>query len=192
MHTQKIIRGILFCDVASGKISAHHQISFAASDTIALKIKYERDAGSTGVTIKQYCTDNGVYMSTDFLEELGKKDQTLCLSGVGAHHQNRVAENSIKNVIRTAHTIMLHIALQWPEEADKKLWPQALQHAIFLHNNILQIDSSLSLEELWTKSKSEYHYLNHVHLWGCPVYVLDPKIQDGHKLSKWRPQSRRA
>ena len=110
------------------------------------------------------------------MEELGKKDQTLHLSGVSAHHQNGVAKNSIKNMVRTAHMIMLHAALQWPEEANKKLWPQALQHAIFLHNNTLQMDSDLSPKEIWTKSKSEYHYLTHVHPWGCPVYVLDPKI----------------
>ena len=27
-------------------------------------------------------------------------------------------------------------------------------------------------------------------MWGCPVYVLDPKLQDQKKLPKWRPRSR--
>jgi hypothetical protein len=26
---------------------------------------------------------------------------------------------------------------------------------------------------------------------GCPVYVLDPKLQDGQKIPKWDPRSRR-
>ena len=30
-----------------------------------------------------------------------------------------------------------------------------------------------------------------MHVWGCPCYVLDPKLQDGHKLPKWKPRSRR-
>jgi hypothetical protein len=29
------------------------------------------------------------------------------------------------------------------------------------------------------------------HVWGCPTYVLDPKIQDGKKLPRWQPKSRR-
>jgi hypothetical protein len=28
-----------------------------------------------------------------------------------------------------------------------------------------------------------------MHVWGCPVYVLDPKLQDGKKLPKWNPHS---
>ena len=27
-------------------------------------------------------------------------------------------------------------------------------------------------------------------MWGCPVYVLDPKLQDGKKLPKGDPQTR--
>ncbi len=192
VHSQKIVGGTLFCDAASGRISVHNQVSLAASDTIASKLKFERDAGSAGVAVKHYCTDNGTYTATDFLEELDKKDQTIRLSGVGAHHQNGVAENAIKNVVRTARTMMIHAALRWPEQADKKLWPMALQHAVFLHNHTPRQDTQLSPEELWCKTKSDYHFLQHAHPWGCPVYVLDPKIQDGHKLPKWRPQSRRA
>ena len=30
-----------------------------------------------------------------------------------------------------------------------------------------------------------------MHVWGCPCYVLDPKLQDGHKLPKWKPWSHR-
>ena len=26
--------------------------------------------------------------------------------------------------------------------------------------------------------------------WGCPAYVLDPKLQDGKKLPKWDPRTR--
>ena len=29
------------------------------------------------------------------------------------------------------------------------------------------------------------------HVWGCPCYVLDPKIQDGKKLPRWVPKARR-
>jgi hypothetical protein len=30
------------------------------------------------------------------------------------------------------------------------------------------------------------------HVWGCPLYVLDPKIQQGKNLPIWEPRSKRA
>jgi hypothetical protein len=30
-----------------------------------------------------------------------------------------------------------------------------------------------------------------MHVWGCPVYVLDPQLQAGKKFPRWQPQSRR-
>ena len=30
-----------------------------------------------------------------------------------------------------------------------------------------------------------------MHVWGAPVYVLDPKLQQGKKLPRWQPRSRR-
>ena len=35
------------------------------------------------------------------------------------------------------------------------------------------------------------HTLRNVHTWGCPVYVLAPKLKDGQKIPKWEPRSRR-
>jgi hypothetical protein len=33
--------------------------------------------------------------------------------------------------------------------------------------------------------------LKRLHVWGNPTYVLDPTIQDGKKLPKWKPRARR-
>ena len=73
---------------------------------------------------------------------------------------------------------------------DKKLWPLALDHAAFLYNHTPHQENGLSPEEIWTKTKSKHARLVNAHPWGCPVYVLDPRLQDGHKLPKWEPQSR--
>jgi hypothetical protein len=35
------------------------------------------------------------------------------------------------------------------------------------------------------------HRLMDLHIWGCPLYVLDPKIQQGQKLPRWEPRSKR-
>ena len=31
--------------------------------------------------------------------------------------------------------------------------------------------------------------LQDLHVWGCPTYVLDPTISNGHKLPRWQPRS---
>ena len=84
---------------------------------------------------------------------------------------------------------MFHSALCWPELTDLKLWPLALKHAEHLHNEMIQMDSGLAPIELWTKSKSSYSAIQNAHTWGCPVFVLDPTLQDGKKIPKWQPRA---
>ena len=72
----------------------------------------------------------------------------------------------------------------------KDLWPMAIQQAVTLYNTIPKMDSGLSPEEIWCKSKSTHSVLRNEHPWGCPIYVLDPTLQDGQKIPKWKPRSR--
>ena len=90
--------GTVFADAASSFISLHHQLGFTANETIHYKLVFEREAASIGNDINEYNTDNGVYTAKDFTLELEKNNQTLRLSGVGAHHQNGPAENAIKTI----------------------------------------------------------------------------------------------
>ena len=76
-------------------MSVHNQVSLGTSDTIQSKLRFEREAASAGVTVQSYCTDNGVYTSKDILDALSKEGQDIRFSGIGAHHQNGVSENSI-------------------------------------------------------------------------------------------------
>ena len=103
--------GTLFCDAASKKIFVNCQVSLGAYETIESKLMFERDAQTSGVTVKAYCTDNGVYTSKEFMKELDASGQGIKHSGVGGHHHNGVAENGIKNVVRIARTLMIHAAL---------------------------------------------------------------------------------
>ena len=45
--------------------------------------------------------------------------------------------------------------------------------------------------DLFTGVQVKRHKLKNIHTWGCPVYVLDPKLQQGKKLPRWEPRSRR-
>jgi hypothetical protein len=113
-------------------------------------------------------------------------------SGTGAHHQNGVAERAIQTVTSWARAMLLHAVLHWPDQADLSLWPFALEYAVYLWNNIPRKDSLLVPLELFASSKFDsYDHLHRAHVWGCPVYVLDPKLQDGKKLPKWSVRCRR-
>ena len=189
--TQKYCGGTLFYDAATGKMKVVHQVSLGAQETVQSKLEFEREAHQLGITVKNYQTDNGVYTSQEFLKELIESGQGLKHSGVGGHHHNGPAENAIKNVIRTSTTMMIHAALRWPDQSQKELWPLALDHAIYLHNHTPSQASGRCPEELWTSTSSSYSALTHARVWGCPAYVLDPRLQDGKKIPKWQPKSRR-
>jgi len=183
--------GTIFCDATSGYIHVKHQVSLTSYETIAAKVNFERLAIEAGVTITSYHTDNGIYRSSEFLKELHTKGQGIKMSGVSTQFQNGAAENAIKNTVARARTMMLHAAIRWPEVKDQSLWPYALTHAAYLHNQTPNQQSGLSPVELWTKTKSTNMPLQNLHVWGSPVYVLDPTLRDGSKLPKWNPRSRR-
>ena len=190
-NTNYLYRGAtIFWDAASHFIYLNNQVGFTAYETIESKVKFEREANSVGVKVKQYSTDNGVYQAQDFLKNVAAENQTLRSSGVGAHHQNGLAENAIKIIVQKARTMMFHSALCWPESTDLKQWPLALNHAVALYNETPNPEIGLAPIEIWSNSKSTYSYLKQAHPWGCPAYVLQPKLQDGMKIPKWQPRSR--
>jgi hypothetical protein len=190
LTTQKYCGGTIFCDAASAKLTVVHQVGLTGTETVQAKLKFEREAAAAGVQIRAYCTDNGIYTSKEFAAELASKGQGIKHSGVGGHHHNGVAENAIKNTVRTARTMMIYSSLRWPEHSHRDLWPLALSHAVHLHNEIPSQGSRLTPHEIWARSKSSFSALVNAHPWGCPVYVLQPRLQDGRKVPKWEPRSR--
>jgi hypothetical protein len=88
--------------------------------------------------------------------------------------------------------MQIHAALRWPDASDRELWPMAIAHAVALHNMTPGMTSGYSPEELWTGSRSSHSQLQNVHVWGCPLYILDPRAQGGGKLPAWDPRARRA
>ena len=188
---QRLCGGTIFVDHASGFVTAIHQPTLSASDTLLAKRRFEQSARSCGVTVKGYHSDNGVFDAQDFQDELRVLEQTHTKSGVGAHHQNGVAERSIQTVMNSARAMMLHAALHWPKGMDTNLWPLAVDYAVHLWNHTPRRESGVSPMELFCGIKGDCSVLRSARVWGSPAYVLDPKLQDGKKLPKWMPRSRR-
>ena len=51
-------------------------------------------------------------------------------------------------------------------------------------------DGGLSPEEIFYSVISDYQNLRDAKVFGCPAYVLKPKLQDGQKIPKWDPWSK--
>jgi hypothetical protein len=73
---------------------------------------------------------------------------------------------------------------------DISLWLFAVKHAVLLYNHVPNRESGLTPMELITKQKADHSDLVRSHVWGCPAYALEPKLQNGQKLPKWNRRSR--
>ena len=95
----------------------------------------ERDAKTSGVTIKAFRSDNGVFRAAEFRLDLDKNDQTITFCARGAHHQNGVAERHMRTMVDKARTVLLNAHARWPEMVNMELWTFALRHVVTKWNN---------------------------------------------------------
>ena len=169
--------GFIAVDHASAFVHIDHQVSLRAGETLKCKSRLENIADGYGVQIKKYRSDNGIFTSNSWKQDCEMKHQTQEFSGVGAQHQNAVAERSIQTLSNWARAMMIHMALHWPNQADVSLWPFAMTQAAHVWNHMPKGETHLAPIEIFSGAKlSSYDCLKQLHVWGCPVYVLDPKL----------------
>jgi hypothetical protein len=184
--------GCLFVDHCSTYVDCRFQTHLNTHQTLISKEEYELMCRDVGVIPQEYLTDNGsAFSSKDYTAKLREFSQIYRFAGVGAHHHNGIAERAIQTIMSVARTMMLHAAIHWPETADPALWPMAVQHAIFLWNHMPDPTTGMSPTDVFTKTRWEQRKFLDLHVWGCPVYVLEKAIADGKKLPHWQPRSHR-
>ena len=189
----RYIGGCIFVDHASSYIHVEFQSSLSSHETLAAKLEYERLCRDVGVIPQKYMSDNGTsFTSKAFTEHLKTFFQTSKFAGVGAHHHNAQAERAIRTIMSIARTMMIHSGIHWPDVADSTLWPMAVKHACFLFNHVPNHTTGLSPADLFTKVRWPQRKFLDMHVWGCPVYVLEKSLQDGKKIPRWRPRSNRS
>ena len=189
--TSRYRGGTIFVDHASSYIFINHQVSLDVTQTLQGKHKFEKDADLYGIKIKAYRGDNHPFAAAEFQADIQLEDQDLTLSGVGAHHQNGVAERALQTITTWARAMMMHQMIHWPTQFDAALWPFAMDHAVYLWNNMPKDRNGHTPAEIFSKVVTyEDDAITRARVWGCPAFVLDPKLQDGKKLPKWAPRSR--
>jgi hypothetical protein len=182
--------GILFVDHASGKIFNFPQYSNTALETIKSSLWLEAMAQEEGFCIKSFHSDNGIFASPEFKNHCAQNNQKYSFGGVGAKHQNGVAERNIKTVAQWARANMLHLATHWPQHANSIYWPQAIDNVVWVFNRLPNMEPGIAPNKIWSGVRSPHTKLSCSHVFGCPVYVLGASLQDGKKIRKWSPCAR--
>lgn len=183
--------GCIFVDHASQYIHVEHQIQLNSHETLKSKHKWESLCYEFGVGVQSYQADNGTFSSREYAEDLQNLRQHVRFAGVGAHHQNGIAERAIQTIMSMARTMMIHAQMRWPDTSDLSLWPMAVDYAVFIYNNTPNPTTGIAPIDVITRTRVPRTRLMDTHVWGCPTYVLDPRLQDGKKIPRWQPRSRR-
>ena len=114
--------------------------------------------------------------------------QTISFCGVGAHHQSGVAEHRVRELTEMARTQLLHAMHNNPKAVNVHLWPYALRHASYLFNHFPRHGKTESPLEIFSSSRVRPN-LQHLHPFGCPVYVLAHQLQNHQKLPRWNTRT---
>lgn len=178
----------VFADHASDFTYVHLNQALTTQETIDAKHAFERVAEQHGVKISHYHCDNGRFADRAFMEDVRQAGQTITFCGVGAHHQNGVAERRIRDLTESARTMLLHAAHRWPKTIKANLWPQALKHATNVRNSLPRKGKEQSPISLFANTTIEPN-IKHFHPFGCPVYVLQAPLQSGSPFPKWNERS---
>ena len=182
----------VFVDHFSQLTFCYLQFSTGAEETVQAKKAFEAYANLHGVTIRHYHADNGRFAENLWLDAVQehRPRQTISFCGVGAHHQNGVAEKKIRDIQENARTMMMHASLRWPQAHSVSLWPYALRTAVDVMNSTPRVDKT-AISPIEHFSGVEVRpQLRNFHSFGCPVYVLNARLQDTKAQPKWESRAR--
>ena len=84
--------------------------------------------------------------------------------------------------------MLINAKWHWLEAITTMLWPYGVKAAWVRHNRFHMNDDCLSPLELFSRVETTFD-LKLDHTWGCPVYIMDAKLQYcSGGLSKWEPR----
>ena len=102
-----------------------------------------------------------------------------------------MAERAIQTVVRWVRSFIIDDVTDWPDEVDLDIWSMVMTHVVWIWNHLPKQGVGLSPMELFTCVRSDHSSINQLHVWGCPGYILEPKLQvSGGSIPKWDKRSR--
>jgi hypothetical protein len=170
--TQRIRGSSVYADHALGlSYIIYHHISLTLKETVKEKEAFKAYAKAHGVYIKHYHANHGRFQDNVFLKSIQENHQTISFSGLGAHHQNGIAEKRIRDLQRRATALLLHAKRRWPDAITSHLWTYAVRAANDGRNNAPTRNNDACPISKFCKTE-RVPAIEHQHHFGCPVSVL--------------------
>jgi len=189
LTNQHIVASTIYVDHASDLSYVYHQTSITSEETLKSMLAFEKCAASHGINIKHYQADNGRFKDKLFSKSIEEKGQTISFCGVGAHHQNGIAEKKIGDLQRRATALLLNAQRRWSDAINTHLWTYAIRaaydsrtYAPTNENDTCPMSRFCNTASLPT-IQNQYHF-------GCPTSMLQKEHQDHKKIRKWSDRTR--
>ena len=189
LTTQRYQAATIFVDHYSKLSFVYLQQSTNADKTIKTKPAFESYAWHTaGIQIKHYHVDNGRFAETKWLDDIEKKNQTQSFCDVGAHYQNGIAEKEFKIYKKAQEQWCFMHHTNGPNHTQQHFGHTQYARLTKIstqHQNPIQPSYCQSIFPQTTSRPQ----LRHHRVYGCPLYVLKAKLQDGKSVGKMEPTS---
>ena len=191
LTTKRYSCATVYVDQYSSLSFVWPQVSTSAEDTIKGKVAFENYAQQRGVRIEAYHADNGVFRAHQWVDHCTKQKQILTYAGVGAHHQNGVAERRIRVLQEMTRTLLLHAQHKWPQAISPNLWPYTLRaaNAAWIQAPNPRDKEGLSPKQRFCSTRVQPN-VKHAIPFGCPSYVLESQLQSRLPFHKWKSRAR--
>ena len=181
----------IYVDHASRFGYVYLQKTATAEETIEGKEAFEAVMRLHNISVKAYHADNGIFKANKWVENCKVNRQRLTFAGVNAHHQNGIAERRIRELQDSARSMILHANKRWPNTITTNLWPYAMKMACEVFNNSPNLSRKDYKTPVQVLSNTDISINpKHYNTFGCPVYVLNSKLQEGKPFGKWKQRSR--
>ena len=98
----------IFVDYCTNDFFVALMRDLTTESTLVSMKEFAHRCAVRGIKVKHYHADNGRFAKPAWVNECKRCHQDLIFFGVGAHHQNGIAEHAIKDVTLISRTILLH------------------------------------------------------------------------------------
>ena len=135
--------------------------------TLLAKSAFKRHANEGGISIASYRADNGCFADAGFQKAITDANQSITFCAVGAHHQNGIVEQRIKELTLISWTLLLHAKQHWPDYITTMMWPFALKEAAYCLNRLSLRSDGRSCEATFFNIETDLFDPASLHVFGC-------------------------
>ena len=157
-------------------------------EILLAKTSFEWHANEGGVNIDSYRADSGRFADSRFQQAVKDCNQKITYCAVGAHHQNGIVEQRIKDLTLISWMLNLHAKHHCPDYDTTMMWPFALEEAAYRLNWLSLRSDGHICEATFFDVDTDFIDPSIYHSFGSPYFVLDSCLQSGvGGAPKWEP-----